>query len=872
MTPVSGEATRPGSADHHSPPPSQLSLDARFPPGTLLAGRYRIVGLLGRGGMGEVFRADDLKLARPVALKFLPGELERDPYRLGRLLDEVRIALRVSHPNVCRVHDVGEIDGAHFISMEYVDGENLDSLLRRIGRLPQDKAIQAARQLCAGLAAAHDQGILHRDLKPANVMLDGRGQVKVTDFGLAGLAGEVRGDDVGAGTPAYMAPEQLAGTEVTTRSDLYALGLLLYEIFTGKPAFDAATRARAASGRQTPPARLSSHVHGIDPAVERVIMRCLEPDPADRPASAQAVAAALPGGDPLAAALAAGETPSPRLVAEAGPSGRLKPSLAVACLAGGIAAMGIVIALSPRILLVGRVPLGKPPEALAEKARDAIRAAGWSAPPADSLFGFIPNWPYLEELRESASSGDPWEPLRAARPPGVFFGYRQSPQPLARQYPGVLGDWFRDPPPTLEGMVEVRLDVEGRLVFFAAVPSDVDPALPGAEPDWAPLFAAAGLDPNLFVDADPSWMPRSYADRRVAWKGPYPGGSGSVSRVDAASYRGRPISFVVQRVLGVQERAQAANAPPLGFWARAKDLVNSLWFVIVIVGATLVAVRNVRLGRGDRSGALRLAAYLGGARMLFMIGAHHIASRAELDLLRGHLAWTLYYVGLAYVLYLALEPYARKLWPPTLVSWVRLLNGRFRDPLVGRDLLIGVTYGSVHALIVGLTKWSYQVLGLAGAPLEAGSWSLEALRGLPQAVTSVVATHSDSVLFALFGIMMFLVLRVLLRRTWAAVAAWAALAVVLFNPGSGNPWPYLCSILILFPLFWIVFFRVGLLAVITGLSLSFLLHSLPLTYDPTAWYSGVTLMVILPALGVAVWGYSAVTAGRPIFRDEVAAP
>ena len=156
---------------------------------------------------------------------------------LERFRNEVRIARRVSHPNVCRVYDVGEVEGQTFFTMEYVDGEDLASLLRRIGRLPPDKALDIARQLCAGLAAAHAKGVLHRDLKPANIMLDGRGQVVITDFGLAGVADDIRGPEVRSGTPAYMAPEQLAGKEVTTRSDIYALGLVLYEVFTGKRAF-----------------------------------------------------------------------------------------------------------------------------------------------------------------------------------------------------------------------------------------------------------------------------------------------------------------------------------------------------------------------------------------------------------------------------------------------------------------------------------------------------------------------------------------------------------------------------------------------------------------------------------------------------------
>src|ERR1041384_7027152 len=168
--------TRPTRQTRTATPdsPRYLSTDesldqTNFVPGAVLAGRYRIVGLLGRGGMGEVYRADDLKLAPPVAIKLLPE----------------RLARQVSHPNVCRVFDIGEAEGLHFLSMEYIDGEDLASLLRRIGRLPEDKALEIARQLCAGLAAAHERNVLHRDLKPANVLIDGRGRPQIMDFGLA---------------------------------------------------------------------------------------------------------------------------------------------------------------------------------------------------------------------------------------------------------------------------------------------------------------------------------------------------------------------------------------------------------------------------------------------------------------------------------------------------------------------------------------------------------------------------------------------------------------------------------------------------------------------------------------------------------------
>jgi len=288
----------PPSSSHPAWHPSRDE-GRRFAPGTLIAERYRIISLLGRGGMGEVFRADDLTLGQPVALKFLPESMI-DRSMLERFRNEVRIARLISHRNVCRVYDIGETDNQVFLSMEYVDGEDLSSLLRRIGRLPRDKALEIARKICGGLAAAHDKGVLHRDLKPSNIMLDGRGEVLIMDFGLAGLAHEI--EDVRSGTPAYMAPEQLVGKEVTGRSDIYALGLVLYELFTGKPAFEGNTydeivRVR----RESTPHRLSTLVRDLDPAVKLVILRCLEEEPELRPSSALIVSAALPGGEYLIA-------------------------------------------------------------------------------------------------------------------------------------------------------------------------------------------------------------------------------------------------------------------------------------------------------------------------------------------------------------------------------------------------------------------------------------------------------------------------------------------------------------------------------------------------------------------------------------------
>jgi serine/threonine-protein kinase len=396
-----------------------------FPPGIVLVDRYRIIGLLGRGGMGEIYRADDLKLAQPVALKFLPSDLAGNAAWLARFHGEVRIARQVSHPNVCRVYDIGEVDGHTFLSMEYVDGEDLASLLRRIGRLPRDKGVEIARQLCAGLAAAHDRGVLHRDLKPANVMIDGRGKVRLTDFGIAGMAEELRGGDVRAGTPAYMAPEQIAGREVTTRSDIYSLGLVLYEIFTGKPAFEAGTLAELTRlQEESHPTSPSLLVEGIDPAVERTILRCLEKVPRDRPPSALAVAAGLPGGDPLAAALAAGETPSPEMVAAASKEGRVAQWVAWTLFALLIVAMAGVPFVQGPGLLVSKVPIEKSPEVLADYARNIIAKTGLALPAADSAFGYWNDLDSLKWLEKRDRSPARWDPLSAGRIGAITFWYR----------------------------------------------------------------------------------------------------------------------------------------------------------------------------------------------------------------------------------------------------------------------------------------------------------------------------------------------------------------------------------------------------------------------------------------------------------------
>jgi tetratricopeptide (TPR) repeat protein len=264
--------------------PARDSVEARFAPGELFAGRYRMIARLGRGGMGDVWRADDLVLNTGVALKLITST---GPEGRERIFNEVRLARQITHPAVCRVFDVGEAEGGIFFSMELVRGEDLASLLRRVGRLPSEKVVDIALQLCAGLAAAHAQGVLHRDLKPANVLIDDEGLVRITDFGIA-IPRTDASLHMRTGTPGYMAPEQRApGTPLSERTDVYSLGLVLYELIAGPSAFN------PPGGASLPPP-LSTLVPNVNPQLERVVMQALSPDPRNRPSSALEMAAGLP--------------------------------------------------------------------------------------------------------------------------------------------------------------------------------------------------------------------------------------------------------------------------------------------------------------------------------------------------------------------------------------------------------------------------------------------------------------------------------------------------------------------------------------------------------------------------------------------------
>jgi len=249
-----------------------------------LGQRYDILGEAGNGSMGNVYKARDRETGEIVALKILKPEIASDQAMMERFKNELLFARKITHKNVCRVHEFNRIGGIAYTSMEFVEGESLRSVLNRFGGLPPRKAISVAQQICSGLKEAHAQGIVHRDLKPENVMIDAQGNVKIMDFGIArSMESLTRLTGSMVGTPAYMAPEQVAGKAVDYRTDIYSLGLMLYEMFTGAQAFQADTAVAVALKQIR---EMPAPPHEVDPsvpaAIERAILKCLEKEPEKR--------------------------------------------------------------------------------------------------------------------------------------------------------------------------------------------------------------------------------------------------------------------------------------------------------------------------------------------------------------------------------------------------------------------------------------------------------------------------------------------------------------------------------------------------------------------------------------------------------------
>lgn len=850
----------------------------RFDPGSILEGRYRIVGLLGRGGMGEVYRADDLRLGQQVAIKFLPAGISADTHKLAQFHNEVRMARQVSHTNVCRVHDIGEVAtsaGAQlYITMEYVDGEDLAASLKRVGRFPEDKALDLARQISAGLAAAHDRGVIHRDLKPANIMLDKNGQVRLMDFGLA-AAGTA--DDIRAGTPAYMAPEQLLGREVTQKSDIFALGLVLYELFTGKRVFDARTIADLVTQQENGVTTMPSEiVKGLDPAIENAIVWCLDRDPSRRPPSALAVSAALPGSDPLAAALAAGETPSPEMVAAAGrSSAAITPLVGGGLLAACIILLFVSAMLADRTTLPALVPMDRAPSTLFDHARDVERALGYTEPAADHASGFS-NVPVISTWLRARPADEQRRLLSLGAPPVMVFWYRSSPDLLLSDSNVVTSE---DPPSTAPGMTSMLFDTRGRLFRFTHPPTSTGAA--SAPINWLDVMKLAGHDATRFVETAPAWTPSFYADTRVAWRGSLPELPNEPVQIEAGAANGRLTYFRVFAPWNPLPSTVTAAATQPSAQGGATEIISSLATVLIVPGmmliGALVARHNVRKGRGDRAGAMRLAA---AAIVIAMISwvfqLHHVLdANIEINRFFGAMGRAMFDSSILWIFYLAAEPQVRRVWPHILITWSRLVSTGVRDPLVGRDLLIGAAAGTVMTFVSYVFYLTPQWLHLP--PFVPRIPTLLALDQTRYVIATLFLNMTAALQNALLGVLGLALMRMLLKKQWLVFAV----ATLIFSPlaargqfQSGVAWLDLLFGVALVAAILGVIIRFGLFAGIVSFTTHFWTFGMPLTLSASRLYFQTSLfalgLIVLTALVGLILARGGSTQRRDLYTTRAA--
>ena len=829
------------------PPPPPVAEFREFSAGDVFADRYRIISLLGRGAMGEVYRAHDTVLDVPVAIKFVLGY--RPDFR-ERLFKEVRLSREVTHPAVCRVFDVGSEGDRLYFTMEYVDGEDLASLVSRIGRLPSDKVVDIANQICGGLAAAHGKGVIHRDLKPANIMIDGEGRVRITDFGIAVTRDDDDRDAV-AGTPAYMAPEQFNPDSVVGPTvDLYATGLILHELLTGRKVFDESgfTEIFRAKTR-TRPAPPSESVDGVDPRLERVIMKAISRTPEDRPPSALAMAAGLPGGDPLAMAVEAGVLAHPEIVAAATidrPFRRSSPWLMLVALAAALA--GFLALAGPSAVLEG-VRRFKAPEVLVDHSERLLSdlELGDASDKAD--------WGFLDNV----AAADPVD--------RVLFWYRQEgPRPLpdfvARAFDsgGLFGQFDRAEAIRREPLF-VMLDPTGELVFLNAgtsFGSRVGGVVGEAgDFDWSRLLGPAGLQGVDLVSHPETVLPVA-SDERAAWTAKDPRWPDATIHVEAASFEGVPVYFAAETVDGGSNarHEQLRRRESLDRWVR------SPLYLLIVLGALALGAHSIVHNRSD----LRRAAVLAGVVLVVgLLAAVLSAGRPEhplassgitllghvLDICMGALA-----VGLCYV---GLEPLIRRYRPQALIAWNRLLAGGVIDRSVGYGLLVGALAGTIWASAAELDRIVIAALGLDPTWGFLGADQLNAAVGLGSMLSTALGQVEGAIAGGLLSAVLFALLNRWLKPRWLARAVFAGLIALIFGIDNGAHLPLSIATLGLVSgvMALVLLYRFGLLTLVAALLATGLLIAFPMTTVGGVWfaqggYLAIGLVLLLGVVGAVL--------------------
>jgi hypothetical protein len=441
-----------------------------------------------------------------------------------------------------------------------------------------------------------------------------------------------------------------------------------------------------------------------------------------------------------------------------------------------------------------------------------------------------------------------------------------------------------DPPLLTPGMRYLTVDLQGRLLGMAVMGAEFDKAAAGAatqpakeastssaEPDWSFLFDAAGIDKSAFTPTTPLWIPRVPFDRHVAWTGAFPEHPDVPMRIEAASLRGQFVAFSEygpwQEVPGAADSEESATIQQT-----IDTVLFPILIVVVLVSATVLAWRNVRAGRGDRRGAWRLALFLVAVTMLaWIFTAHHVGGWPEYEMFMRGLASSFGSGVAGWIMYLAFEPFARRYWPQSIISWTRLLSGRWRDPLVGRNVLQGALAGASIAMLVS-------VPGLIAYWSNSAKYHSELnipphMLGPRYAIGNAIGTLAAPTLF-MGMFVLILLLRIALRKQWLAMLVMALLllavmmAPALFEKDGANWYGaasgFVLSIGLLFCLVYL-----GVLATLVMMIVSIACWSHPFTTDFSNWYAGLGLTGMVMIAAIAGYGFWIALSGQPLLKDEL---
>ena len=415
-------------------------------------------------------------------------------------------------------------------------------------------------------------------------------------------------------------------------------------------------------------------------------------------------------------------------------------------------------------------------------------------------------------------------------------------------------------------MHTVVLDTRGQLVQFNSVPPQFDATPPAGTgtPPWPSMLQAAGLEIANFSAATPQWSPRDFADARAAFEGPLPAEPTLRVRVEAASYREQPVAFALVGPWSRPTRMQPLQRSTID---RVAQTIFTLLALVLVAGAGVLARHNLRVGRADRRGATRVVLFILACQCVaWVVANHHVPDvRAEVGSFTAILGDALFVSTILWIMYVALEPYCRRFWPDMLLGWSRLLSGRIRDPRVGRDVLIGLSFGVLWLLLdfsrriaptllgyASLPRLGYDVNTLLGAADTIFVWILIMLRQLAQSLSFVL---------------MFVVLRLITGRAWAAIPIGMFILLIWWSDfgGAQSFWLELALEIAMVMVFTTVVIRFGLLPAVIAMTVAKVVPAIPLTLQFSHWSATASNMTLLGILMLALFGFYASRSGRPLF-------